>query len=280
MRKITAIVVALVLLSASSFISAQSEKFGKNDVIWGDGEPNFYQSEHFDVWTWLDLKDPKQAEHFRKFMENAENACSFLGSKKMYDHILSKRLPIIVFNTHSEWASSALGGSFLPEGLGAYVEPHRNRMVTKEDFLPQLKRAVTVHEMAHEFQMDLQRTNILKKDSKKNELPKGFWEGGAEFMAGQYEPHTRDDIRKKDQRMAGADSLNKLPTWDRLKNDPKVNPYSMWEMVFEMLEDEFSCGVAWQVQGFKRRDVGLGELIYQLTKGKLGNPDKNPQKFD
>src|SRR3989338_6546045 len=116
MRKIRAIVVALVLLSASSassFISAQSEKFGKNNVIWRDGEPNFYQSEHFDVWTWMDLKDPKQAEHFRKFMENIENACSFLGSKKMYDHILSKRLPIIVFNTHSEWAS----GKKLPPSL-------------------------------------------------------------------------------------------------------------------------------------------------------------------
>ncbi|OGN08738.1 MAG: hypothetical protein A3C64_00850 [Candidatus Yanofskybacteria bacterium RIFCSPHIGHO2_02_FULL_41_12] len=282
MRKIRAIVVALVLLSASSassFISAQSEKFGKNNVIWRDGEPNFYQSEHFDVWTWMDLKDPKQAEHFRKFMENIENACSFLGSKKMYDHILSKRLPIIVFNTHSEWASSALGGSFLPEGLGAYVESNRNRMVTKEDFLPQLKRAVTVHEMAHEFQMDLQRTNILKKDSKKNELSLGFYEGGAEFMAGQYEPHTRDDIRRLSQRMVAANPKS-LPTWDHLKNDPRVNPYSMWEMVFEMLEAEFSCGVDFQVQGFKRRDISLGELIYQLTKGKLGNPDKNPQKFD
>lgn len=287
MRKIAVIFVALAFLFIPCPIApqsaAQSEKFGKNNVIWRDGEASFYQSEHFDIWTWLNLKDPKQAEHFRKFTENLENACSFLGSEKAFNHILSKRLPIIVFNTHSEWASSELGGAFLPEGIGAYVESYKDRMVTKEDLLPQLKRAVNVHELVHEFQNDIEKINVLDRVtsqvSNENARPLGFYEGGAEFMAGLYEPHTRDDIRKLSQRMAAANPKS-LPTWDRLKHDPRVNPYTMWQMVFEMLENKFSCGVALQVQGLKKKDVGLGGLIYELTKGKLGNPDKNPQKFD
>lgn len=285
MRKITAIFVIFVLLSAASFPAAvQSEKLGKNNVVWRDGELSFYQSEHFDIWTWLDLKDPKQAEHFRKFVENVENGCSFLGSEKMCNHILSKRLPIIVFNTHSEWASSELGGAFLPENLAAYVESYRSRLVTKEDLLPQLKRPVNVHEMAHEFQFDIEKNGILNKASiqisKKDERPQWFYEGGADFMAGLYEAHTRDDIRRLPQRMVAGNPREDLPTWERMKKDPRINPYTMGSMVFEMLENEFSCGVALQVQGLKKKDVGLGELIYELTKGQLGNPDKNPQKFD
>ena len=49
--------------------------------------------------------------------------------------------------------------------------------------------------------------------------------------------------------------------------------------MFEFLEEKFGIGVALQIQGLKQK-VGLGELIYDLAKGKLGNPDKNSEKFN
>lgn len=270
-----------LLLSTFYFLltaSIAEAQFGKNNVRYNQLD-RFYESYRFDVWHNLDISDPVQKEYLETVIANLENARDWMGGDKIYGHIIQKRIPIFLCDTHSCMESLNLVGGFLPEGVGAFAESERRRMALKADFSRPLSRAIGVHELAHEFQFDIPNPGIIDRViNMKNRRPGWFYEGGAEFIAGLYEPHTRGDIRRDGQRIASSDR-HFVPTWEAL-NRGQVNPYSGGAMVFEFLEEKFGVGIALQVQGFKQSGIILGELIYDLTEGELGNPDVNSEKFN
>ncbi|MBI2674546.1 MAG: PD40 domain-containing protein [Candidatus Yanofskybacteria bacterium] len=267
---------ALVLGLAINSAYAQLGQFGKNNVRYNQLD-KFYKSYRFDVRHNLDTNDPVQKEYLEMVVANLENARDRMSGQQFYNHTIKKRIPIFLYKTHADMESSNLVGGFLPEGVGAFVECGRRREVLKADFSKPLSRAIGVHELAHEFQCDILDPGFVDKVMN-NRRPLWFHEGGAEFIAGLYEPHTRDDIRRDGQRIASSDR-HFIPTWEAC-NQGRANPYSECEMIFELLEEKFSAGVAFQVQGFKQIKVGLGELLYDLTKGELGNPDVDSEKFN
>ncbi len=272
---------ALALVIGLFFVvpaEAQFGQFGMNNVR-NNQLDQFYESYRFDIWHNLDTNDPVQKEYLEMVIANLENARDWMGGQQVYNHTIEKRIPILLYKTHTDMESSNLVGGFLPEGVGAFVECGKRREVLKADFSKPLSRAVGVHELAHEFQCDILNPSILERLININDRrPLWFSEGGAEFIAGLYEPHTRDDIRGDDQRITSSDR-HFIPTWEAL-NQGQVNPYSGGEMVFEFLGKKFNAGIAFQVQGFEQNNIGLGELIYDLAKGELGNPDVNSEKFN
>ncbi|OGN03823.1 MAG: hypothetical protein A2655_01000 [Candidatus Yanofskybacteria bacterium RIFCSPHIGHO2_01_FULL_43_42] len=286
--KIKGVFVVLLVSCLLPLVSSNAEaQFGKNNVRYGQLD-QFYESYRFDIWHNLDTSDPVQKEYLEMVIANLENARDWMGGQKIYGHTIEKRIPILLCDTHSCMESLNLVGGFLPEGVGAFVEVERKRMALKADFSKPLSRAIGVHELAHEFQHNIWNPSLTEIQRMKitGERPRPLWffEGGAEFIAGLYEPHTRDDIRGVDQRIISSDR-HFIPTWEALMNE-RVPSYLM-TMVFDFLKTEFSneeegfdAGVAFQVQGFKQIRVGLGELLYDLTKGELGNPDVNSEKFD
>src|SRR3989344_972216 len=256
-------------------VGSAEAQFGPNNVRYRQLD-QFYESYRFDVWHNLDTDDPVQKKYLEMVIANLENARDWMGSQQIYNHTIEKRVPIFLYKTHTDMESSNLVGGFLPEGVGAFVEGGRSREVLKADFSKPLSRAIGVHELAHEFQYDILNPGIIERLI--NRRPLWFIEGGAEFIAGLYEPHTRGDIRRDDQRIISSDR-HFIPTWGAL-NRGRVDRYSGGAMVFEFLEEKFNAGVAFQVQGLKQSKVELGELIYDLTRGELGNPDVNSEKFD
>lgn len=268
----------LILLAVVFLLTplAAFAQFGKNNVQYTQLN-QFYQSYRFDVWHDLDPNDPAQMEYLRQVVENLENARDWMSGPKVFNHSIDRRIPVLFFKTHFEMESSNLVGGFLPEGVGAFVESERIRMVLKGDFSRPLGRAIGVHELAHEFQMDVYSSNVIQKAVGAERLPNGYFEGCAEYLAGIYDPHTRDDIRRREQRNY-ASNPKSLPTWDMLNSD-EVNPYTMWSMIPEFIEAKYSSGIAFCTQPFKTK-VRLGEFIYDMAKGELGNPDDNSEKFD
>lgn len=267
--------VSFLTLAPSSTLA----QFGKNIVNWRDETPKFYSSAHFDVWYYgLDLKESAQQEHFRKFLENLEGAYGWLSSEKVFGHAIEDRIAIIVYATHSGFEANLIA-PFLPEGVGAFAEPSRKRVVTKEDLLPQLKREANVHELVHQFQFDSRSAGLIERLSGVGQLPLWFVEGGAEFIAGTYDPHTRDDIRRRVEREMGANPRKDLPTWNKLNSD-KFNPYLAGAMIHEFLQEKYGIGVAFHVKGIKKKASKLGRLIYELTEGRMDDPGKDPRKFD
>ena len=263
-------------------VSAQSPPiyFGKNSVNWQNEKPKWYQSEHFDVYYFgFDLADLEQERHFRNFIGNIESGYRQL--RVTLKHNIERRIPVVVFSTHSKFEAGAayVVGEFLSEGIGAFVESVHRRMYTKEDLLPVVRREANIHELVHEFQFDMLKINIFQRVVRQIQLPSGFFEGGAEFIASLYDPVPLDNIRKVHQRMAALNRRT-IPTWTELIND-RVNGYTMWMMVFQMLEDKYDAGVKLHVEGLQSGGAeGLGLLVYDLSKGELGNPAVNPEKFD
>lgn len=270
----------LIVLALAPAAFAQMDEFGpfgKNKVIYGKTLQNFYQSEHFEVWHSLDLKDSAQKEFFGETLEILENA--YVSLVTLFDHEIKDKIPIMMYKTHSEFESTNIIAEFLPEGVGAFVEDERNRMVLKADFSPSLMKSMVVHELVHSFQFSILKRGFLNKTTGILPLPQGFVEGGAEFIASLYVPHTRDDLRRINQRTDAGNPELFMPTWERFMRD-EADPYGQWEMVFEFLEEKYGVGIEFKVKGLKSGGKNLGKLVEELTKGDISDPQKDPELFD
>ena len=279
-RYLATVLGVFLTLTSSAYSQSPPVYFGKNAVNWQNEKPKWYQSEHFDIYYFgFDLTKPEQEQHFKNFVGNIEGGYKWL--RNVFNHDIERRIPVAVFSTHSKFETGAayITGEFLSEGVGAFVESVRRRMYTKEDLLPTIRREANIHELVHEFQFDMLKMGLIQRVAGQIRLPSGFFEGGAEFIANLYDPVSLDNIRRVHQRMA-ASNRRTIPTWTELIND-QVNGYTMWMMVFQMLENKYGKGVALQVEGLQsRNEQALGLLVYHLSKGELGNPTINPEKFD
>lgn len=260
-------------------VSPVYAQFGKNIVRYSELKYFYASPGGFDVWTNLDPQDPVQQKKLEGYIGDLMNARNWMSGPKVFNHEIHKRIPIFAFASHADMESSNLVGGFMPEGVGAFVESGRSRLVFKDDFSPTLGRAINVHELVHEFQFDIYNPRFVQRIVGAGAIPNGWFEGCAEYIAGLYEPHTRDDIRRRNQRMT-ASNPKSIPTWVALHTGEAVDPYSMWSMVPEFLEAKYpGGGLAFCTQPLQSK-LKLGELVYEMSKGELGNPDVNSEKFD
>ena len=80
-------------------------------------------------------------------------------------HDLTDRVPLMLFKTQSEFQQQNISGGELPEGVLAFAEPERNRMVLPIDEPPdQLYRLIT-HELTHIFEFDIIPRGIIGERS-------------------------------------------------------------------------------------------------------------------
>ena len=279
MRKLLFLmIVVLVLLPIEAL--AQTDEFGpfgKNKVVYEKSLQNFYQSEHFEVWHSLDLNDFSQKKFFEETLSILESA--HLSLSILFNLEIKEKIPIMMYKTHSEFESTNITMEFLPEGVGAFVENEKNRMVLKADFSLPLMKSMVVHELVHSFQFSILKRGFLNKTTGTLPFPNGFIEGGAEFIASLYVPHTRDDLRRINQRTDAGNPELFLPTWERFMSD-QADPYGQWAMVFEFLEEKYHVGVEFKTKGIKSSGKNLGKLIEELTNGDIPDPQKNPELFD
>ncbi len=269
-RKVTIFVAILFFLP----ILAEAQ-FGKNKVLWEKVDENYYRSAHFEFYHSLDLNDKWQYEHFNRTVNQLEKTFEYL-SKKL-DHSLMEgkgRVPVIQYRTHSTFEATHIIGGFLPEGVGAFAESYRNRLVIKMDFLPPLNDTIAAHELSHIFQFDMMKLNLVRVASGQVARQLWFLEGGAEFLANSYRPYTRDDIRRMQQRGVAANPEKDLPSIYQL-NQGRANPYTIGAMVFEFIEGKYGSDVALEflISGLKERGRTLFEILYELTEGDISIED-------
>jgi len=252
-------------------------QFGKNQVLWEKVEENFYRTAHFDIYHSLDANDPKQMDHFNYIVSYLE--ASYENLSKELDHRMSEtkgRIPIIVYRTHSIFEANHITGPFLPEGVGAFAEPLRNRLVLKVDFLPPLNKTIIAHEMSHIFQFDILSLNFMRVVGGSIGLPQWFIEGGADYLASSFNPYTRDDIRRMQQRGAAANPEKDLPTILALSAG-QGNPYSIGSMVFEFIEGRYGKEAAneFLVRGLKEKR--LLNILEDISEGEIDSVEKFDQ---
>lgn len=124
-----------------------STQFGKNKVNYESFDFWKYSSPHFDIYYY-----PEEEQHLDEVVAFAEAAYQVL-SRKM-NHQLSERMPIIFYQTHSEFQQTHVLPYFLPEGVAAFAEPSQNRLVLPVDDPPDQLAELIQHEVTHLFEFD------------------------------------------------------------------------------------------------------------------------------
>jgi len=217
---------ALVLLIAGSSVPSEAQyRFfigGKNKVRYDTFDWMTYDTPHFRI-SYYDRVEP-QLEKVASYAESSYDELS----RRLNFQILEP-IPMIVYATHAEFQQNNIIVGFIPEGVGAFASPVRNRMVLPVDLPDRKLQQLIQHELAHIFQYE-----ILFQGRRGRALfarpPQWWMEGMASFYGDDED--SRDEMYMRDAAMS-----------DRL---PSItNPfggflaYRYGHKVFEYIEDEW-----------------------------------------
>src|SRR5271166_3265145 len=100
--------------------------FGKNKVAYDHFAWRVYKSPHFQIFYYPELEP--QLERIASYAESAYQKIS-----ADLKHSIEFQIPLIIYKTHSEFEETNLEPGFVPEGVEAFSEPVRNRMVVPAD---------------------------------------------------------------------------------------------------------------------------------------------------
>ena len=146
-----AAVVVLLGAGYAQVASAQTPMvpyFGKNNIHYDKFDWHIYTTDHFEIYYY-----PSLEQHLERVASYAESAYQHISADLKHD--LAQRVPLMVFKTSSEFQENNVFGGETPEGVLAFAEPERNRMLLPIDEPPdQLYRLIT-HELTHIFEFDI-----------------------------------------------------------------------------------------------------------------------------
>jgi len=158
-----------------SLTGAAEAQFGKNKVRYKDFQWEIYHSTHFDVYYYEEEK-----HLLEKVVSYAESAYDELSQKLNYQ--IEQPTPLIFYQTHADFEQNNIILNFIPEGVGAFASPVRNRMVLPVDLPgPELLELIR-HELTHIFQYQMLFNGNLSKGVASSP-PLWFMEGMASYMA-------------------------------------------------------------------------------------------------
>jgi hypothetical protein len=230
--------------------------FGKNRVRYDKFDWQIYQTDHFNMYYYPELEP-----HLERIAGYAESAYATISADLKYD--LAERVPLLLFTTQSEFQEQNIAGE-LPEGVLAFAEPERNRMVLPIDEPPdQLYRLIT-HELTHVFEFEIVPRGLA------GGLPLWVDEGLANYMAGYW--NVLDLMQVRDAALS-----DNVPRMSEFESQPLSGrlPYSLGHATFEFIESRWG-------------KEGLRQFLFSLRKNVLGGSESaymealklEPEDFD
>jgi hypothetical protein len=150
--------------------------YGKNNIHYDTFEWHIYTTEHFEIYYY-----PETRPHLEQIASDAESAYQHVSADLRHD--LPKRVPLIVFKTHSEFEQENVDPGGAEEGVLAFAEPDRNRMLLPIDLPSDQLYGLITHELTHVFQYDILPTALVRQN-----IPLWVYEGGAEDARGVWDP--------------------------------------------------------------------------------------------
>ena len=130
-------------------------------------------------------------------------------------HDLAFKVPLIVFKTSSEFQEQNVIPGAATEGVGAFAEPTRNRMVLPIDDPPDLLYRLIVHELTHIFEFDIIPQSLIRRS-----VPLWVNEGLSDYMTGSWVPIDLMTVRDA----AVADIVPKMTRPRRLRRVQQPAP--------------------------------------------------------
>jgi hypothetical protein len=248
-----ALVTALVLVAHASVAAAQTPfvpYFGKNKIHYDNFEWHIYTTDHFDIYYY-----PEMEQHLGRIAGYAESAYQQISADLKHD--LPFKVQLILFKTHSEFEQENIDPSAGQEGVGAFAEPVRQRMVMPIDDPPDRLYGLILHELTHQFQFDIIPQSLVRRN-----YPLWVGEGGAEIERGQWTPYDLMQVRDA----AVADIVPKMSQTEGYgnTNNPRLVPYNLGHALFEFIEAKWGKeGIRQFMFSLRKSVIGGGEDAYE-----------------
>jgi WD40-like Beta Propeller Repeat len=237
--------------------------YGKNRIHYDKFNWNIYKTDHFEIYYYPGLES-----HLQEVASYAESAYQHISS--VLKHDLADRVPLIVFRTESEFQEQNISGDELPEGVLAFSEPERDRVVLPIDQPSDQLYQLITHELTHIFEFDM----IPRGLGLMNTLPLWMDEGLADYMAGAWNPLDLMQVRD-------AALTDNVPEMSQLESQPLAGrvPYSMGHAAFEFIESRWGLdGLRQFLFSLRKSAIGGGESAYEEAL-KL-KPEDFDEQFD
>ena len=255
---------AIVAPAAAEAQTGQIPYFGKNQIRYDNFNWHTYKTEHFEIYYY-----PAIEPHLERIAGYAESAYQHVSSELKHD--LSVKLPLILFSTASEfWQQNVVPGA-AQEGVGAFAEPGRYRMVMPIDEPPDLLYRLIVHELTHQFQFDIIPTGLIRRN-----MPLWTMEGMSDYMTGYWRP--LDIMTVRDAAVSDiVPKMSELQDYGGFSNPRLI--YNLGHAAFEFIESKWGKdGVRAYVFALRRSVIGGSDDAYQ--EAFQMTPEEWDQQFD
>ncbi len=218
---------------------------GQNKVVYDKFDWKIYASTHFRIYHY-----GRGEASLGKVASMAESAYDDLSRRLNYQ--VPKPIPLLFYVTHAEFEQNNIILNFIPEGVGAFAEPARNRMVLPIDLPDEKLQNLIAHELTHIFQYEILFGGRLSRAIRSN-IPTWFMEGMASYFA--------NDEDEKD-RMFIRDAVNsdQIPPITRI-NINGYPAYRFGHAFFDFVEAEWGKDavreLVFEFRSFLGRDVSV-----------------------
>jgi len=258
---VAALLLAPVLAAAQT---AFIPYFGKNQIRYDNFQWQIYTTDHFEIYYY-----PEIEQHLERVAGYAESAYQHISSELKYD--LAFKIPLILFKTSSEFQQQNVIPGAAQEGVGAFAEPTRYRIVMPLDEPPDLLYRLIVHELTHQFEFDIIPTSLIRRS-----VPLWVNEGLSDYMTGIWRPIDLMTVRDA----AVADIIPKMSELEGYTTTGSVRMiYNLGHAVFEFIESRWGKeGIRQYLFSLRKSVIGGGEDAY-LEAFRL-SPEEFDQEFD
>jgi hypothetical protein len=250
-RSVMTLAAALVIAVTAFDAAAQTPYvpyYGKNKIRYDNFAWHIYTTDHFEIYYYPEVK-----QHLERITSYAESAYSQVSADLKHD--LAFKVPLVIYKTQSEFQQQNIEPTELPEGVLAFAEPYRDRMVLPIDEPSDALYRLITHELTHIFEFDIIPRSLLRRG-----LPLWVDEGLADHMTGYWNPFDLMTVRD-------AAISDTIPSMSDFQGQAFVDgrlPYNLGHAAFEFIESRWGKeGLRQFLFALRKNVIGGGESAYE-----------------
>ena len=266
---VVAFVLMMAVLGAVRSTNAQTPfvpYFGKNQVHYGKFDWHIYTTDHFEIYYYTEVQT-----HLERIAGYAESAYQTVSADLKHD--LAFKVPLIIFKTHVDFEQQNVIPGAVQEGVAAFAEPTRNRMLLPLDEPPDLLYRTITHELTHIFEFDIIPQSLIRREE-----PLWINEGLSDYETGYWTPLDLATVRDA----AVADIVPKMSELKGYGNfsNPRLI-YNLGHVAFEFMESRWGKeGIRQFLFSLRKSVIGGGESAYdEAFKLKAEEFDQQFEKY-
>jgi hypothetical protein len=222
--------------------------YGKNRIRYDEFKWKIYTTDHFEIYYY-----PEIEQHLERVTSYAESAYQQVSSDLKHD--LAFKVPLVLYKTQSEFQQQNIEASELPEGVLAFAEPYRDRMVLPIDEPSDALYRLITHELTHIFEFDIIPRSLLRRG-----LPLWVDEGLSDYMTGYWQPFDLMSVRDA----AIADIVPSMSDFQGVQFADGRLPYNLGHAAFEFIESRWGKeGLRQFLFALRKAVIGGGESAYE-----------------